>query len=279
VTGFEFREDDRDPLSVTIRLPARLVTRFQDFVRRARLHGQTRLATGDSVECRFVNNVDRRVRDNEIVSQFHPLVRFISHDLKDRSEGYYPLVAVTVPRSAANHLERGDFAFAVKRWTFTGLRTDEQLQARAIPLVNGSHLLDADKSWDLVNAAKVSGGDWLSAGNDVAADRLEAAFDKCDVQLLDDYEFAKRDRIDENGDRVSLQLITATRHRDRLLATQRRLLARYRFEERQPLVRMTDGRIRAIERRFELQLERLRQKGTMASSEANVCYGVVKVTN
>ena len=278
-TGFDFREDDRNPLSVTIRLPAKLVTRVQDFVRRARLYGQTRLATGDSVDCRFVNNVDRRVQGVEIVSQFHPLVRFISHDLKERSEGYYPLVAVTVPRSAANHLERGDFAFSVKRWTFTGLRTDEQLQARAIPLVNGSHLLDVDKSWDLVNAAKVSGGDWLSAGNDVAADRLEAAFDRCDVQLLDDYEFAKRDRINENGDRVSLQLITATRHRDRLLATQRRLLARYRFEERQPLVRMTDGRIRAIERRFELQLERLRQKGTMASSEANVCYGVVKVTN
>ncbi|MYJ94345.1 MAG: DEAD/DEAH box helicase [Proteobacteria bacterium] len=279
VTGFEFHENDRNPLSVNIRLPARLVTRLQDFVRRARLYGQTRLATGDSVVCRFANNVDRRVQDAEIVSQFHPLVRFISHDLRERSEGYYPLVAVTVSRSAASHLQTGDFAFAVKRWTFSGLRTDEQLQARAMPLNKGPDLLDADKSWDLVNAAKVSGADWLSAGNDMAVDRLEAAFDICDVQLLDDYEFAKRDRKNENSDRVSLQLITATRHRDRLLSTQRRLLARYRLEERHPLVRMTDGRIRAIERRFELQLERLRQKGSMASSEANVCYGVVKVTN
>ena len=50
------------------------------------------------------------------------------------------------------------------------------------------------------------------------------------------------------------------------------------MEDRHRLIPMTEGRIRAIERKFELHLERLRQQGEMTSSVADVCYGVVRVT-
>ena len=157
------------------------------------------------------------------------------------------------------------YAFVSKRWTFTGLRTDEELHARAIDFGDGTRLLDADQSWDLVNAAKIEGSDWLSVANEVSADQLESAFDECDMRLQADYDIAKRDRTNENSDRVTLQQVTAERHRDRLLTTQRGLLKRYRTEDRQRLIPMTEGRIRAIKRKFEHHLERLRQQGEMAS--------------
>ena len=275
--GFDFQEDDSDPLTVSIRLPPDLATRLHDYMRGARLHGRSRLAGGESVRCQFRNKIDRMTRNFEIISQFHPLVRFISIDLRERSEAFCPLVAVTVPETAASFLTGGMYAFASKRWTFTGLRTDEALRTRAIRLDDVAHLLDADESWNLLNAAKLRGSDWLSASQDVSVKQLGLAFDKCDVQLQADFDAAKRDRTNENDDRVNLQKLTAERHRDRLLATQRELLERYRMQGQRKLIPMTEGRIRAIERKFALHLERLSQQGKMASSHSEVCYGVVQV--
>lgn len=276
-TGFDFQEDESDPLIVSIRLPPDLATRLYDYMRAGRLHGRSRLAAGETVRCQFRNKIDRMTPKLEIISQFHPLIRFISNDLRERSEAFYPLVAITVPGTAESFLKGGIYAFASKRWTFAGLRTDEALHTRAIRINGDAHLLDADESWNLLNAAKLKGSDWLSAAREVSVSQLTFAFDSCDVRLQADFDAAKRDRTNENNDRVNLQQSTAARHRDRLLATQHELLERYRIQGRRRLIPMTEGRIRAIERKFALHLERLSQQGKMASSVSDVCYGVIRV--
>ena len=86
-----------------------------------------------------------------------------------------------------------------------------------------------------MNAAKVQGSDWLSAGQEIPSDQTGKSFDACDVRLEEDYKIAKRDRTNENSDRVNLQQSAVARHRDRLLGTQRELLERYRRERRQRL--------------------------------------------
>ena len=276
-TGFDFKEDDRDPLVASVRLPPNLATRLNDYIRTARLNGQSRLARGEVVRCQFRNKIDRITSKTEVISQFHPLIRFISNDLRDRTEVFYPLVAVSVPSTAGSLLTGGVYAFASKRWTFTGLRTDETLYTRALRLNDDTRLLDADESWDLLNAAKLEGSDWLSAAQEVSVKQLGLAFDRCDVRLQADFDVAKRERTNENNDRVNLQRLTAERHRDRLLATQRELLETYRMQNQHRLIPMTEGRINAIERRFALHLERLSQQGAMTSSISDVCYGVIRV--
>ncbi len=275
--GFDFQEDDRDPLMVSIRLPPDLATRLSDYIRTARLHGQSGLARGEFVRCQFRNKIDRTTSKVEVISQFHPLVRFIGTDLREYSEAFYPLVAVTVSSAAGSLLTTGIYAFSSKRWTFSGLRVDEALYTRAIRLNGEDHLLDADESWDLLNAAKLEGSDWLSAAQDVPVNQLRLAFDKCDVQLQADFESAKGDRFRENEDRVRFQHLNAERHRDRLLVAQLELLERYRMQDKQRMIPMTEGRIRAIERKFDLHLERLNQQARMTSSVSDVCYGVVRV--
>lgn len=277
VTGFEFQEDDRNPLIVSIQFPPDFATRLFDYIRAVHLQGKSSLAGGERVRCQFRNKIDRVTPKLEVINQFHPLIRYISNDLRERSEAFYQLVAVKVPRDSAPFVSEEVYAFVCKRWTFTGLRTDETLQTRAISLNGNGSLLDGDQSWNLINAAKVDGSDWLSAAQEVSVEQVERAFDECDVKLQTDYEIAKRDRANENTDRVNLQQLTASRHRDRLLTTQRGLLERYRLAERQRLIPMTEGRIRAIDRKFALHLEQLRQKGEMTSSVSDVCYGVIRV--
>ncbi len=186
-SGFEFLEADRDPMAVTIRLPADTAAQLDEFIRKNRLHGQSRLASGDNIACRFANKVRSRRQREEPISQFHPFIRFISAELTERHEAFYPLVAVRIDRQVLPGIEPGTYAFSAKRWTFIGLRVEEQVHSRALLIGSNSPLLDTDRSWELVNAARVEGEDWLSAQNELDVDAIAEAFDLCDMRLDRDY--------------------------------------------------------------------------------------------
>ncbi len=279
LTGFTFLEDDRDPSIVSIEFPTEFASELDDFIRRKNLLGKSRLASGDTIRCKFNNRVERLSSKVETVSQFHPLVRFISDSLRNRPEGICPLVAVSVSVATLPDVSEGVYAFACKKWSFTGLRTEEELCTRAISLNGHVSPLDADQSWDLVNAARLNGVDWFSVRNDVPIDRLEEAIDRCDMLLDQDYETAKRERTNENADRVNFQKTSASRHRDRLLGSLNEVLERYRLEdEHHRMIPATEGRISSITRKFERRLIELRKKGRMTPASSEVCYGVIKAT-
>ena len=275
--GFEFLEADRDPTEVTIRLAADLAAQFDDFIRRNRLHGQSRLASGDNVVCRFANKVRSHRQREELISQFHPFIRFISAELTERNEAFYPLVAVCLRQKRLHGIKPGFYAFSAKRWTFNGLRIEEQVHSRAVLIGSNSPLLDTDRSWELVNLARLEGQDWLSAANELDVDAIEAAFDVCDMRLDEDYRITRDDRINENADRVNFQIQSAERHSQRLLATRRALLERYRREGNTRLIPLTEGHIRSIENKFQVQIEKFKQKAEMTSHSADVAYGVIRV--
>ena len=279
VKGFEFLEDQRDSLIVSMRFPPDFAVKFDDYIRRERLFGKSQLGGYRTVKCRFLSRMEQnRSPRFEIINQFHPLIRFISDELEKGSDAFYSLVACTVPSSAIGSLPSGIYAFATKRWTFSGLRTEEVLQSRASILEDSAELLSPQLSWNLVNATKANGRDWLSVANDAPIDRIKYAFDKCDEQLEADYRSAKSHWDNENIDRVSLQHVSVERHRDRLLNTQRNLLHRYQEEGEQRLIRMTKGRIEAIKGKFSLRIESLRSRNETTSTTSDICYGVIQVT-
>ena len=279
LTGFTFLEDDRDPSIVSIEFPTEFASQLDDFMRRKNLQGKSRLASGDTIRCKFNNQVERLVSNIETVSQFHPLVRFISDSLRNRQEDICPLVAVAVSVSTLPDVSEGVYAFACKKWSFTGLRIEEELCTRAISINGPASQLDADQSWDLLNTARLNGVDWFSVKNDVPIDLLEDAIDRCDILLDQDYETAKKERTNENADRVNFQKISASRHRDRLLSSFNEVLDRYKLEdEHHRMIPATEGRISSIERKFERRLIELQNKGRMTLASSEVCYGVIKAT-
>ena len=277
VIGFDFREEDRNPLRVVIQLPAVLVVRLQDYMQQHSLAGNSYLAKGERVVCEFLNKIEPNTPKREVISQFHPLIRFIGDDLKNQSRAFHPLVATRVAQDQTESLACGMYAFVCKLWNFNGLRNEELLQARATALNGTPQLMDSDQSWSLVNAARVAGRDWLSASNEVSVQQIVLAYDECEIQLEIDYETAKVDRENENTDRVHFQELTTIQNRERLLKRQRELLERYRAEGSRQLVPMTEGRISSISKRFEIDLERLQLKKATTSSVSDVCWGVVKV--
>lgn len=275
--GFVFQQGNNQELVFDIQLPPELASKLDGFMKNQRLYGQTRLATGDKVLCRFENKLRLPSTKEETISQFHPMIRFISEDLRARDEAYYPLVAISMGETQHGaQIEPGVYAFAVRRWSFSGLKQEEQIQARVIHL-ESEIPLDADASLELLNRARVTGEDWLSAGNEADPDAVEAGLDLCVELLESDFRQVSEEKELDNADRVNFQIKAAKQHRDRQLAIQEAILGGYRNTGRSRLIPALQGKIRHIRERFEQKEGQLEQKFDFRRSTFDVCFGIVRV--
>ena len=275
--GFEFVESEKDPMTVKIRLSVKTAVEFGEFIDKNQMRGESQLAEGTAINCRFENKVRSPGRRKESISQFHPLIRFISEKLTEQKENFYPLVAVRLNGRISSAPTAGIFTFSVKRWTFSGLKIEEHMRARAIRL-DSNELLGPDQSLGLVNLARAEGDDWLSVRNelnDLIA--VSSAFIECDAHLRRDFQRAKAGHENENADRIAFQIQSAKNHTDRLLNTQKALLNRYQQENNKPLVRLTEGKMNKLQTRHEIQIEGLRQKEKPTARPVDAVYGVILV--
>ena len=273
-------EAGRDPMKVKIQLPTSTAVQFAEFIDKHRLHGQSRLSKGNPVTCRFENKVVQQRSGGESIDQLHPFVRFISDKLIQENKQFYPLIAVEIKQESLPELELSIdiYAFSAKRWAFDGLRKEEHLRARAVRLAS-DELLDLDQSMALVNIAKVKGGDWFSVANEIDdVESVKEAFDKCGDHLEDDYQTAKDDYKNENADRVTFQIRSTEKYRDRTLESLGRVLQQHKEKGNEQAARLTESRIRTQTNEFEVKIEGLKQKRKTTSSSSDVVYGVIRVT-
>jgi hypothetical protein len=228
------------------------------------------------ITCIFANKVREPKRKHELISQFHPLIRFVSAQLHQKDEAFYPLVAVKLASNLANDYLPGSYAFYVCRWVFSGIKVEEELPVRSMHLVTGS-LLTKDDSWNLLNLARVDGSDWLEANNSLDMHTFLGGLEHCSEMLEEDYHKSKNQRKNENTDRITFQIESAERHRDRHLRTQYETLAKHRVSGNTRMIPATEGKIRKIKERFDVQKEKLKQKSELTSSQFEVCCGVILV--
>lgn len=275
--GHQFHQLKADELVFDVRLPAKSAAALDDFIRRKKLFGKTRLSNGETVRCQFLNKLLPTGSRVEGVSQFHPLIRFICEDLKSRNEAFYPLVAIELPSSAVTQVPKDVYVFAVYLWSFTGLRLEEELRARAVSLSTGQ-VLGADQSWELINFARIEGSDWLSAAAELDGQVVEKLSDDCVAEIERDYKHVSRNRSDENADRISFQVQSAQRHRNRQLDMHQRVLEDMRTAGKKKLIPARKGLINKVNERFEVQLESLKSKSEFSHSQFEVCFGVISIT-
>lgn len=282
--GHQFTtEADRDPMEVKIQLPPNTAAHFEEFIGKRRLHGQSRLSGGNPVPCHFENKVVQQRSEIESINQRHPFVRFISAQLEQENKQFYPLIAVEIkqrslpPELGKLSKDNNIYAFSVKRWTFNGLREEEHLRARAVSLAS-DELLDLDQSMALVDVAKKKGGDWFSVANEIGdIESVKEAFDKCSDRLGEDYQIAKGDYENENADRVTIQIRSTEKYRDRRFETLKRVVQQLREKGNERVAWATEGQIRAEDIRSEVKIEGLKLKRETTSHSSDVVYGVIRV--
>ena len=277
--GYRWVEVESDPPSVELTLSPMTLAKLESFISERRLYGLTRLAEGGARRCRFANKVRGNIGGIEQISQFHPLVRFISDQIQSLEAHSGELISVRVPAAfdlAANTVP-GQYAFSVHRWTFEGLRTEEAIRARVVN-IRTLESLDAEMSLDLVNLARVQGRDWPGATSDLDHKRAGDALEEVELSLIGDFDQERRQKDAENSDRVRFQLQAIQAYRDRKIAIEKQRIQSLGSEPKnRGLVITAERTMERLNERFEIQMAKLENTRVVLPRRESVSRGVISI--
>lgn len=275
--GHQFVQDGADPMRVDIEIPSSTRADFEEYLNREGLLGQTELCA-QARPCRFLNRISEKGRrGEEIIHQFHPLIRFISHDLKERNEHFYRLVAVRASQEDMGlNVATGIYVFYIRSWRFSGVRDEEVLAVAAAELSTGSEL-DEDLADQLVQLARLTGRAWVSAANELNSDTVLKRMDRLESSLEQAYREEVNRKRNENIDRARFQEESVRRHLNRRLPILKDVKQRHLENARESLARATQGQIDKLQARMEARLKRIRQKADVLPETDFVCAGVIQL--
>lgn len=227
---------------------------------------------------RFSNTLQTtRSGNEEVISQLHPLVRFVTSKVQKVSNAVLPISAIRV-RADEVKADKGHYAFHVERWSLTGLRDFEKLCYSAVCLDNG-RALSPDEAELLINGAAYSGELWQKPA---LANELESLWEMVIEKNLmsasrvgfGDY---RRSIQGDNQDRIDLQTKLLENHRSKKGAQLAEILSKHRQANRLGLIAATEGKIRKLNERVSLQLRHLQERRHMTASSSEVCHGLLQV--
>lgn len=129
--GCELRQIEPSSSVFEIELSNKAKFDLSEFIRHRRLSMATRLTLTSSrpVRCRFENRVIGMTgASEELISQFHPLVRMVSSHVAQSDEQLTPAVALTLNKETIETpISKGTYILAVVLWSFTALQDIEKL--------------------------------------------------------------------------------------------------------------------------------------------------------
>ena len=277
-TGCQLQQLATGDLVFEIELSAKARVDLDEFLRLFRLQGKTRLGAPGKVRCVFENKVGGRITGNgEVINQFHPLIQFISHAIKDSDSVYHPVVAIKLSAFDLPTAPKGRFLFFVDRWSISGLRDIETLLFLVKHLDTGEYFSDDDLAEQLVTIAARHGEDWLEAVVEVDPTAVEREVHDCyDVCLTRYDNYVSRIEA-ENHDRADIQSKALLAHKDSALVSLRAVRDKHVVADRDQLVKATDGRIEQLKARIDQQLKKIASNRHIAHSRAEVVIGVLEV--
>ncbi len=274
--GHEFLPSSEDELVFDIKLPPSTASRLAEFISWKNLRGLSSLPNGHKTRCRFQNKLVHSNTAFEVINQFHPLIKFIHHDLTEKQELFYQLVSVKIEKDKVASNLSGVYVFAVHLWSFSGLSTEKILHARAVSL-NEGNILNADSSRNLINQARVGGQEWRSASNDLDKSLVQDLIGECMREIESDYQFESDKREFENQDRVGFQIQSVERYKERRLNMHLRILEDLKASGNERLIPAREGLIKMLKERSDVRIASLSEKSKFGKSHDPVCYGVIHI--
>ena len=280
--GCELRQMEPSSPVFDVELSDRARFDLTEFVRRHRVSFPTRLTSTSSrpIRCRFENRIASTTsRSEEVISQFHPLVRMVSDRIAKGDEQLTPAVALNLSHAAVESLRRpGIYVMAAMLWSFRGLQDTEKLAYAAASLDRGEDVLEPEDAERLAVAAMAKGEDWLEARNVVDLERAhQIANDILFGSLDEEYEAFAGKLKAKNEDRADIQLRTLDQHLRQQTRKLREILEKHRASGRDSLAKATEGRIRALKNRVEQQRMRIEGRRAVSSEPREIAIAIIRV--
>ena len=270
-----------DPFEIDLTLPPRTSARLDSFVGAKRLQGLTELSKGGSTRCRFSNKVRTATPACEQLSQFHPLIRFISEEVSRDSTLPINLLCIQVADNAmrGRPIPPGIYAFSVQRWNFDGLRTEVAVRARVTAL-DSLEILSPQASFDIVNAGRLHGSDWPGATGALYAREAAAAkaLEEIEFRVIYDFDEERKRKEYENADRIEFQHQAIRTYLERKTGIERQRIMNLGNDPRnRGLVIAAERTITTLQDRFEIQLAKLDHTRSVQSKRESVAKGLILI--
>ena len=239
----------------------------------------------DSVLCRFENRpttIDSH--GVEWISQFHPVIRFISKRIQTQNTALAPAVAVTVPgEELSQYLDSGTYVLCVDRWYVNGLQDIERLAFAAArldgPIGDGFTRLSSENSERLAAACTYSGETWLEARGIVNLPLIHKLADEVLFAALEDeFEEFRRDEASRNTDRREIRLNNIRLHYEKKRLQLDQTLEKHKRSKNIGLSRITENRIQCLESLVTRQTEKISSRAEVRSSRDEILLAIVQVT-
>jgi SNF2 family DNA or RNA helicase len=276
--GHRFLQEGDDAMVISIHLPSDLSAKLDTFLKTESLLGKTLLASGEPRRCRFLNKISAAAsRGEEIIHQFHPLIRFISRDLKARNDHFYPLIALIL-KSASAQWQPETYVFYVRCWRFKGVREEEILAVSVLRLRDGD-VLSQDDADQLLQMARVQGEDWTGASQRVDPDLVRQRMEDAEEQLEVAYKEALLRKKNENADRTQFQLDAIDRYLNRRLPRLEETMRTQEFLGRTRIVKLTQGKIDKLTSRMDTRKKQIQENATVLADKDFICSGIIKIEN
>lgn len=282
--GYTLKEKDIKNYEFEFSLTAHAKQDLNDFIRENNLAGQTRLtqAVSTAVPCRFENRVlGGNASRIESISQFHPLVRFISERISQATTQLRPAVSVKINSShVGGSISPGIYVLAVSLWSVQGLRDVEKLVYAAVDMAKPDAVLDDDKAELLASASAAHGELWLEAKNECDFDRAH--------QLANDVLFGTLDELfdrfvehetAQNEDRADIQSRNLERHFQNSRTSLSDIIENLKLNSKSTsIIRATEGRLNALEERYRLKKIAIDSRRVVTSNPEDICISLISIT-
>lgn len=224
--GYVLKETDGQNHEYELSLNSEARHDLWEFTRAKSLSGQTQLEYSTKpIACRFKNRVlAGKPERKETISQFHPLVRFISDRISKIVPQLRPAVSVKISRCDLDiSLGLGVYVLAASLWRIKGLRDVEKLVYAAVPLDRPETLLSEDEAEHLAITCAAKGRHWLEVGHQCELQQVHHIANEVLFRTLDDhFERYVEEERNQNEDRADIQ----ERHRQRYFSKHKEVIER-----------------------------------------------------
>jgi len=253
---------------------------FTEFLKDSFLQSETNVLSSNPPILVFENRHGKTVFGFERVTQEHPLVRFVTSNLKQTLGGlsYFPVSACKV-NLINSSIPNGIYIYSVARWSLKGARDFERLEYVAKKM-DSKEYLDGDVAELLINTAALKGTDWLEACGEVDLFKVADMQDACRAELEENFYKFRDSYQREDTDRIEQMIRNLEVHLD-----QKRLNINGRInniistndQKRMRILPALRGQLNKEEIKVEQKIVELRIKGKLKSEDRLVSSGLILV--
>jgi hypothetical protein len=272
--GHIFKQHVDDDHKFQIKLPASTCAKLDSFLRAKNLLSQTRLADGNLKQIVFVNKVNKiSMASEEVITQLHPLVRFISNELRIEDKSFYPIVEIDVENKK---FEKGQYLFCIKRFNFEGMKSEEYLSYKVINL-NKDIIFNNDQSEEIVNHARLNGFDHIGGEKNERLDKIEKKLDELELIIDKDFEKMHKNKKNENSDRVLFQIRSIELYLERKLPGLEETYNKMVNEAKDKGAKLKLAQINKLKEKSEVQISKIKLKENIEANKIFVCAGLINM--